>query len=426
MKSLSKWLLPLLILGAAGGIFSYLKSTRAVVEAEPPKERIWVVETLPISRDSHRTVVTALGTVRSGRTAVLKAKVPGRLTAVSANFNEGAALTAGDELLQIDDFDYQTALADAQAALTQAEQRLEQLQQEQQGQRDQLSEAQQNERLSRTEVNRQRSLVQRGVSARRTLDDATRTLNSASQSVAALNSAVRSLDSQISQQSRAIERAQLAMRRAERDLADTRIAAPFDGFLTNPNAALGQQISVQDTMGQLVSASDIEIRFALSEADYSSLDGPTGALLGKQVRVRWEPGTKPIDFDAEITRQSAQIDSASGSIELYARLVEPGLQNPLRPGMFVSVEIPESTLTDAVAVPVTALADGVRLYAVTQDKDGVQRLGRSTFTPLRRRDGIAYIRTDLQDGTEIVTRTFPQIAPGLKVETRPVDAESGQ
>jgi RND family efflux transporter MFP subunit len=412
--------LPFLILFFAVMTFSYLKSTRAVLAAEPPQERTWIVETLTSAPQRYQTSVTALGTIVAGRTAVLRPEVPGKLVELSPEFRDGVALTEGTLLLEIDPFDYETTIADAQAALVQATQRLEQLQTEQKGQRSQLSEAEQSEKLAATEVRRQKELVQRGVTARRALDDATRALNTAAQNVAGITTVIRSLESQIGQQERAIERAQLAVARAERDLADTRITAPFDGFLANPNAALGQQVGNNDTLGQLVAAKEMEVRFALSEADFAALGGPTGALLNKAVKMIWSPGAEPLFFDAQITRQSAQTVAASGGIEMFARLQDTDLSSPLRPGMFVSVEIAEAPLENAVAVPTTALLDGIQLFVVTEDEQGDSRLAVADFTLLRRRDGFAYLRTNLPAGTQVVTRTFPQIVPGLKVTPRPI------
>lgn len=56
---------------------------------------------------------------------------------------------------------------------------------------------------------------------------------------------------------------------------------------------------------------------------------------------------------------------------------------------------------------------------VTIDDEQVTRLANTQFELLRRRDGIAYLRTDLEPETQVVSRTFPQIAPGLKVDPRP-------
>lgn len=418
MKTFLKAVIPLATLMAAFVTFAYLKSTRPVVEAEPPLERTWVVKTMAVARQTYATNITALGTVVAGRTAVLRPEVPGKLVDLSPEFRDGAVLKSGTPLLSIDPFDYETALADSQAALTQSEKRLEQLREEQKGQRAQLAEAEQSKTLAATEVQRQEGLVKRGMSPRRSLDDAMRSLNAAAQSVASISSNIRSLDSQLSQQMRAIERTQLTVSMAQRDLTDRSINAPFDGFLSNPNAALGQQVGINDTLGQLVAAAEMEVRFSLSDADFAALDGPMGALLNKPAKVAWSPGPKPQYFPARITRQSAQIVAASGGIEMFARLLTPGLSVPLRPGMFVSVEIAEAPLQDAVAVPVSALVDGKRLYTVMTDEQGVERLTLTEFELLRRRDGIAYLRTNLTSGTQVVTHTFPQIVQGLKVKPR--------
>lgn len=420
MKIALKGLLPLVVLFAGLSTFAYLKSSRAVIVAKPPTERVWVVKTAPTNRATHHTSIIALGIVVAGRTAVLRPEVPGKLVELSPDFRDGAVLRKDAILLGIDPFDYETALADARAALTQAENRLEQLKEEQKGQRAQLAEATQSETLAATEVRRQQELVNRGVSTRRALDDATRTLNASAQNVASINSAIRSLESQLAQQTHAIERAQLTVQVAERDLINRRILAPFDGFLSNPNAALGQHVSVNDTLGQLVAADEMEVRFSISDSDFASLDGPAGALLEKDVTVTWSPGIKPISFPARISRQSAQTVAASGGIEMFARFITPGLSLPLRPGMFVSVTIAEKPLVDAVAVPISALVDGERLYAVQTKENSEKRLALVTFKLLRRRNGIAYLRTDLEPGTQVVTDTFPQIVTGLKVDPRPV------
>ena len=63
----------------------------------------------------------------------------------------------------------------------------------------------------------------------------------------------------------------MAQARAERDLASTRLIAPFDGYLTGISAALGKRLGVNDRVVRLLDQARLDIRIHLSDGDYGRL-----------------------------------------------------------------------------------------------------------------------------------------------------------
>lgn len=94
-----------------------LASQRPTEAARPPQERQWSVTGAEVRRADRQPQLTVYGTIVAGRQADVRARVGGALVYLMPDFANGVAVEQGTLLARIDRFDYDQALADAQAAL---------------------------------------------------------------------------------------------------------------------------------------------------------------------------------------------------------------------------------------------------------------------------------------------------------------------
>ena len=73
--------------------------------SRPARERVFAVNVLTVESGTVRPVITSFGEIRSRRTLELRAPAAGEIVWLSEAFEEGAAVTAGQELVRIDDAD---------------------------------------------------------------------------------------------------------------------------------------------------------------------------------------------------------------------------------------------------------------------------------------------------------------------------------
>ncbi len=162
----------------------------------------WMLNTGAVSTDD--------ATVSAARVAI-SSEVRGRIVSVEVHDNQ--LVHAGDVLVRLDQTDYQTALANAEAQRASAELQVE-------AARAQYSYAER-------EYARQRNLFAAGVASRHDVEEAQSAANVAARQAGMIGGRVGGVD-----QHPLVLAAQAALTQAQTNLADTTIRAPHDGVVT--------------------------------------------------------------------------------------------------------------------------------------------------------------------------------------------------
>lgn len=421
MRVFAKIVLPLVILGVAIAGYSYLQATRPKATPKPPEEKIWVVSATEIRYSDESPAINEFGTVVSGSTVELRPLVAGRIVEVGPNFVDGAVVRMGETLLVIDPFDYAVDVTDKEAALAESKAKLGETQAEIKAERQMLIIARDQRTVRERDLKRKRSLRSRGTSSRKAEDDALMAFNDSKQSVELRTQLVNRLTARLQQYEAAVKRAEGTLKRARRDLEQTRLVAPFNGYLAETKVAVGQRVGTSDRLARLIDAGRLEVHFQLTQPDFARLVGGTSDatdqarsdLIGKAAKIRWRVGRRSFDFDAVIARIGAEIEAASGGISVFARIENADLRSPLRPGAFVEVELPDRVYANVLRLPDTAVTDRETIYVVEKG-----RLTPHRVRVVRRVGKTLLVRADIPAGANVVTTPFPEIGPGIRVRTR--------
>ena len=410
-------IVPLFVLAAAGALTFWLIASRPVAKPQDPQEKVWTLSAAPVERISLTPKVEVFGEIVAGSSVDLRPLVAGRVVEVGPALIEGGVVRQGDLLVQIDRFEYDAIVQERGASLAEIKARLDQTAAELRAERALVGTADQQVLLRQRDFKRRADLFQRGTGTQKSVDDAELAVNEALQQLTQRRQTVARLEAQSRQQQAQIQQAEVALLRAARDLQNTRLTAPFDGYILEASAAVGRIMSTGDPVGRIVDAGSLEARFQLTDSDYARLLGSQEGLLDRLTEVIWQIGNTTLSFDARIRRVGAEIDAASGGVFLFARLENAGLEMPVRPGAFVKIAVPDRRYDDVIRLPAGAVEGGEAVYKVV---DG--RLERTRISILRRFGGDVLIVPDqasaLPDGVEVVTQRFPEIGPGLRVNVR--------
>ena len=372
-----KIVLPFVLILAAAAIAALLIATRPEIAAKPVAEKTWTVAAVPAEAADIRPTRRFYGTVVAPREVDIRPEVAGSVQASGRNFIEGGIVRAGDLLVEIDPFEYEARRRETEADIK--------------GTRGMIERDAERIDLMRRDVERRSKLQGAGHGSEKTLDDARLILSQA-------------IQLQIERQNK-LEKLEVELDRVRKSLADTRIMAPYDGFLVNVTTATGKYVNVGDTLAKIIPAEGMEARFHVGSAAFTSfLAGGTYRDLA--ATVLWAGERYPAVLD----RIESQVTTASGGIDVFARIQGLSAGTDLRPGAFVEVLVPGALYQGVVRVPEEALHGGDTVYAIV---DG--RLQPRTVELVGRDGKDAFVRGAFEPGDRLAATRFPEIGPGLKV-----------
>ncbi len=406
-------LVPIVLLAAGAVGASYLIRTKPRVEPAPPTERVWTVNSVPVHLSDVQPDIRLFGKIFAARQVQVRALVPGQVVELHPNLVEGGLVRRGEVILAIDEFEYRSALKESEARLAEARARIV----EREAKRNAETQALRRDReilavLAR-DLKRASELRKRGNISIQSLDQKRLELSRQQRAIVLRRNGIDAEAARLEQEKATIERLDVAVQRARYDLQRTRLRAPFDGVFRNVTAQAGKRLGIADSVGNLIDTGRLEARFHISDAQYGRLTSTDRGVIGRPARAIWRVGQRKLVLKAVIARVGAQIDAASGGVELFARIEDREAALSLRPGAFVEVHIPDRVYPDVARVPETVLHPGNVVYGVENGRlvarraEIVGRVGNDVL-----------LRGELTEGEPLVTTQSVTIAPGLRVELR--------
>jgi membrane fusion protein (multidrug efflux system) len=242
------------------------------------------------------------GSIEANEAVTLRSEVAGLVTGIY--FKEGSNVSKGTTLVKINDRDIQA----------------------------QLREAITRQNLSASNENRAKQLLEKGAISQEEYDT----------SLAELQAL----------------RSQVQLIRAQ--LAKTTIIAPFSGKVGLRNISVGEYLTPNTTIANLLSTNPVKISFSIPEKYVSQLktnssisfniDGSNKTYTGKIFAI--EPGIN------EQTRT------------LQIKALAPNVNNELLPGSFAKVKLALSAIKDAILIPTEAVIPVLQGKVVYVSKNG--------------------------------------------------------
>ncbi|MFY0692905.1 MAG: HlyD family efflux transporter periplasmic adaptor subunit [Paracoccaceae bacterium] len=398
-------------------VYSSLQASWAQDQRQrPARERIFSVNVIPFAPDEITPVLTSFGEVRSRRTLELRAPVGGTIVELAPGFEEGGEVRQGQLLAQLDPADAQTAVDVARTDLREAEADLREAERSLLLARDELVAAQNQASLQTKALTRQSDLRERGVGTEAAVEAAELAVSTSEQAVLSRRQAVQQAEARLDQIGTLIARRKINLADAERQLADTRVFAKFDGRLFDVSVTAGGLVSNNERLAELVDPDALEVSFRVSTAQYTRLLDADRNLIEAPVSVTLDVLGTNLTVAARLTRESAAVSEGTTGRLLFAEIDTPG---GLRPGDFVTVTIEEPVLDGVVLVPATALSSTQSVLVLGEG----DRLEEAQVQLLRRQGDDAIVRASALAGREIVAERSQLLGEGIKV--KPLRAQGG-
>lgn len=211
-----------------------------------------------------------------------------------------------------------------------------------------------------------------------------------------------------------LDQAALALADAERELSYTLVRAPIAGTVTARKVKVGDMVSVNQHLFDLVDFDSLVALVYVPEKDLPAV------AVGQPARLA-PPAAPGERFSGEVDRVAPVVDPKSGTVKVTVAVpYEPGL----RPGMFLEVELVTAVEADALLVPKRALVpDGTQLAVWRLGEDStVERIWVEPW--LEDRERIA-VGEGLAAGDRVVVAGQAGLKPGAKVELVGTPREQG-
>ncbi len=386
---------------------------------QPPtaRERIFAVSVRTAEFDTVTPYLDAFGEVQSRRRLELRAALGGRVVSLADDFEDGGTVTAGEILVELDPADAQSALDRAKSDLLDAQFEERDAERSLLLAQDELRSAQAQAEIRDRALKRQRDLEERGVGATASVEEAELASTSAQQAVLARRIALAQAESRVDQATTLLSRTRIALEAAERDLQDMTIKARFDGTLTGVTLVEGRLVSANEKLAELVDASELEVAFRVSTAQYVRLLDDDGNLISAPVTVSLEVTGTDLTANGRISRDSGSAGEGQTGRLIYARMDEA---SGFKPGDFVTVSVEEQPLQNVVRLPSSVLDATGNVLVLGQD----DRLESLAVQLVRRQGDEVLLRGVGLEGREVVIGRTPLLGSGVRVRPLRVEASA--
>lgn len=364
-----------LVLAMAAAFLSACDSEQQNAMQAGPAE----VEVVTLAQ-SDVTLTTELpGRTTAFRKAEIRPQVNGII--VKRLFQEGAEITAGEQLYQIDDASYKAAHATAEARLAEAKAQLA---------------------AARARESRYKNLLAQKAVSQQDYDDA---------------------QASFLQADAAVKAAEAAVETAEISVEYSRVLAPISGRIGKSSVTEGalvtagqpqplaviQQldpiyIDVSQSVDQL-----INIRRQIMQGDLVSDTHPV-------VRLILDDGSI-YSHEGKLEFSEVDVNESTGTV--VSRALFPNPDHLLLPGMFVRAEIVEGTRPDSVLIPQRAVTHDRQGRATTLVVNGDNVVEARELATGRAVGDQWLVLSGLQAGEEVIVAGHQKVQPGVAVTTVP-------
>ena len=354
-----------------------------------------------IKQESVRRTVELVGTLAAVDEVTISSEAEGRVSRLLADL--GDRVTAGQPLIELDrekpqyNFDQQkAALARTLAKYGAADaQHLPPIEQTPDVQKAQAELVQAKQAYERADELHKRQLV-----PKQALDDADAMLRSKQASYDSSLQNAKNLRADI-------DASEATMKLAERQLRDTSIKAPFDGYVQKRLVNMGEYVKVQTPVMAVVRVDPLKVTAEIPEKMAPWIQTGEPVELG----VDAYPDKT---FTGKLSRISPAVNTATRAFPFEALV--PNAQATLKPGTFARVRINSSKVDQVLTVSYSALQYryGVNRVFVL---NGDQAVAKEVKVGERFGDRIE-ILSGVNAGDTVAANDVDRLADGVKVKTQ--------
>ena len=372
--------------------------------------------------------LTFTADILAAQQAAIFSKVSGYIRRIHAE--RGDFVRGGQLLVELDDLELQATVQQARAALLTGEAGLEVARSTLEGQRANLENQRANLAKARAvadndarQADRLKTLYERGLVSATDHDNARTNAESSGASVRAAEAQFRvaevqvlTQESQVRLSQAQVETHRATLQLAQTSLGNTRLTAPFAGYISQRNLDNGASVSAQSagtstTSVGILMLQDIEtvkLQIEVPERDIARV------TVGAPATITADP-YRGQTFTGKVVRVVHSLDPRTRTMGVEVDI--PNGDHKLKPGMFARAEVLVDTRKGALTIPLEALRVGEGRPSVMVVRGGVVEpsvveLGLSDTRFIEVRGGLSEQDQVILEGKDLVK-------PKQKVRTVP-------
>lgn len=328
---------------------SPVDSANNAAQGQPPAQ----VVVVPVARDRVEEALSLVGSMTANEQVELISETDGKV--VEINFDEGQPVEKGQLLVRLDDTKLAASLAEAEA----------------------------NYALSENNLERARDLLKEQLIS----------------------------SSEFDQTSAAFAANDAAVNLRKRQLADTKITAPFGGVVGARMISPGQVVTRSTTLTWLVDLDPLKVEINVPERFLRQV------LPGQEIELKVTAFPDEA-FTGKVFFVSPYVDPGSRTALIKAEVANPDHQ--LKPGMFAGLDLTLQVRTNAIVIPEVAInqvLEGGRATVMIVNAENQAEI-RSVRVGLRTAGRVEIIE-GLEVGEKVIVEGLQKIGPGMPVVLAP-------
>lgn len=385
----------LLLLGA-GGLYLIFNSEPTTQREDAVRQSAMLVDVIVPQAGDFRPVIQALGTVRPTREVSLRSQVSGQVIEVSGQLEPGGFVKAGDVLLKIEGADYRNTLLQRQSELLQAEAELE------------------------LEQGRQ---VQAEREYRELKQGREEAFMSDNKALVLRQPQLRSAQARVAAAQAAEAQARLALER-------TVLRAPFDAQVIDRSMNLGSQVSVGETLAELVGVESywVEATVPLDRLQWMVFSsGMPGD--GSPVRISHRSAWADNQFrEGWLDRLVGELEGGTRLARVLVRIDDPLARQPehlgqpsLIIGAFVETQIQGREIPGTLKLPRELIRRDNTVWLMREEALVIQPVD-IVFED----SDFAYIDGGLNADDKVVSTNLATVKEGIRLRLRTAGGDIGE
>lgn len=409
--------IPPIILGIAILVFVIGgKQDPEKADSGEPTRYVRIIEVKPTA---FTPVAEGYGRVRPAQIWAAVSQVSGRVIDMHPSLRNGGIITEGTELIRIDPTDYELALA-------QAKNELVELNVKGDNTAASLEIEKRNLALAEKEFKRKQKLANQGTVSKSSADETERAMLSS-------RSLVRNLENTIALLPIQRKLLENKITQTERDLANTRLVAPFNIRIAGLAVEQHQFVSSGQTLFSGDSIDRVEITAQIAagslkklfigrpefSTDINTINSNIATITGFKPTVKLDIGGEQLaEWDAEFVRIADSVDAQTQTIGIIVAVdkpmekIIPGVRPPLSKDMFVQVSIAGHEQANRIVIPRSLIRNN-QVYLVNQDS----RLMTRNISRLFDQQQFTVIDQGLSSGDRIVASDLVPAVDGMLLKT---------
>lgn len=372
---------------------------QAPVEAKQERTGPIAVTTAKVSARQVQRHVEGIGSLFPYDEAIISAEIDGRVDQV--NFDLGDVVKEGQVLVRISDEEQRYILAQNEAQLRSAMERLGMSKET-----DRIADIMNTPDMRRAQADlfeaeqrykRTRELRDQGIGSQQDLDQAQARFQSAQATLDATGNMTRNLISEV-------ERFKAVVELQRKKLRDTSVRAPFTAYVKERQVTVGQFVRTNSPLVTLVKTDPLRLRLEIPERM------APWVRTGQEVQVNVEAFTDR-NFNGKIWRIAPTIDPQKRTF--VAEALIPNSAGLLKPGGYARAVVPTEKLERVVLAPTKAVS-----YVMGANKSYVVADGTIAARDVKVGDRFNQeieILEGLEPGDVVATSQLPRLDDGVKV-----------